>query len=236
MEPLPVKPNLLLSSLPADDFELIRPGLRQVELVYETVLVAAGEKIQHVYFPESGVISLVVTLADGAMVESAMIGRDSVFGALAALDGSISLTSAIVQQSGTASVLEVSKLRAASQQSEPFRTLIMRHMQVLYAQAQQSVACNAIHPVQSRASRWLLRMRDLCGSDTFFVTQEFLAQMLGVKRNSVSIVASEMQDAGFIRYNRGRVEITDLNGLRACSCECYETIKDHYSRLVVARD
>jgi CRP-like cAMP-binding protein len=227
-----VLPNLLLDCLPAADFEMIRPGLRPFELVYEAALVAAGEKITHVYFPHSGVISLVVSLGDGAMVEAAMIGHDSVFGAAAALDGSISLTSAIVQQSGIASILDVAQLRFAAERSVPFRTMLMRHEQALYAQAQQSAACNAIHPVESRMSRWLLRMRDLCGRDSFLLTQDFLAQMLGVGRNRVSLVANALQDDGFIKYHRGQMEITNLEGLRGCSCECYGTVKEHYKRLM----
>jgi CRP-like cAMP-binding protein len=228
-----VPPNRLLASLPAADFEMIRPGLQPFELVYETVLVSAGHKLTHVYFPHSGVISLVVSLADGAMVEAAMIGRDSVFGGSAALDGLTSLTDAIVQQPGTASILDVAYLRSAAERSITFRTTLMRHEQVLFAQAQQSAACNAAHQVESRMARWLLRMRDLCGADTFPLTQEFLAQMLGTRRNSVSLAANALQDSGLIKYHHGHMEITDLEGLMGCSCECYASVKEHYNRLML---
>jgi CRP-like cAMP-binding protein len=166
------------------------------------------------------------------MIEVAMVGRDSIFGASAALDGRISVTNAIVQLPGTASILNVAYLRKASEKSSVFRTTLIRHEQVLFAQAQQSAACNAAHTVEARLSRWLLRMRDLSESDTLPLTQEFLAQMIGVQRNSVSIVANMLQQAGVIRYSRGHIEITDLAGLKKTSCECYKTVKAHYDRLL----
>jgi CRP-like cAMP-binding protein len=229
---IPLSPNHLLASLPAEDFELLRPHLRSVEMVQGVVLAQSGEKLTHAYFPHSGIISLVVNLAQGEMVESAMIGRDSVFGASASLDGLTSLSNAIVQLPGFASILGVGHLRTAADQSASFRTSLIRHEQVLFVQAQQSAACNASHSLESRLSRWLLRTRDLSGSDTLLLTQEFLAEMLGVRRNAVSIVANTLQSAGFIQYNRGHIRITNLVGLKETTCECYETVRDHYARLL----
>ena len=123
-------------------------------------------------------------------------------------------------------------MREVADQSVAFRTTLIRHEQALFAQAQQSAACNASHSVEARLSRWLLRTRDLAGSDTLGLTQEFLAQMLGVRRTSVSLVANTLQSAGLIRYSRGRIEITNLEGLRATSCECYATVKSHSDRLL----
>jgi CRP-like cAMP-binding protein len=228
----PFSSNLLLSSLPAADFELLRPHVRLVELVHEATLFGSGETIARAYFPLSGVISLVVDLAGGEMIEAAMIGRDSVFGASAALDGGISLNKAIVQLGGDAAVLDIARLRAVADDSRPFRTTLIRHDQALFAQAQQSAACNASHTVEARLSRWLLRIRDLSGSDTFSLTQDFLAQMLGVRRTSVSLVANTLQQAGLIRYRRGHIEITNLEGLMESTCECYATVKAHYDRLL----
>jgi CRP-like cAMP-binding protein len=136
-------PNHLLAALPAAAFELLRPHLETIELVQEDVLVAAGDRLTRVFFPHTGVISLVVSLAGGGMVEVAMIGRDGIFGGSAALDGKISLTDAIVQLPGNASTLKVGVLRRAAEQSVAFRTLLIRHEQALLAQAQQSAACNA---------------------------------------------------------------------------------------------
>ena len=228
----PRSPNHLLASLPAADFELLRPHLQPVELVHETVLLETGAPVTHVYFPHSGIISLVVDLAGGEMIEVAMVGRDSILGSSSVLNGRIALNKAIVQLPGTASILDIAHLQTIAKQSETFRSTLLRHEQVLFVQAQQSAACNASHTVESRLSRWLLRSRDLSGSDTLLLTQEFLAQMLAVRRTSVSLVAHTFQQAGLIRYRRGRIEITNLEGLIDSACECYGTVKAHYDRLL----
>ena len=159
-------PNRLLASLPAADFELLRPHLKPFELVHEDLLFDAGDFVNWVYFPHSGVISLVVGLADGQMIEAAMVGRDGVVGASAALDGKVALNTGIVQIAGDRSILDVAMLRKAAEQSADFRTTLIRHEQALFAQAQQSAACNASHTVEARLSRWLLWSRELSGSDT----------------------------------------------------------------------
>jgi CRP-like cAMP-binding protein len=228
----PHSPNHLLASLPAADFEAIRPHLKAFDLVQEEVLFRIGDAIHRVFFPHSGIISLVVDLAGGETIETAMIGRDSIVGASSALNGAISLNKAVVQLAGHGSVLDVARFRQLAEASPVLRTTLIRHEQILYAQAQQSAACNATHTVEARLSRWLLRARDLGGSDTLELTQEFLAQMLGVRRTSVTIVASTLQQAGLIRYKRGRIQITDMEGLQDAACECYGTVKRHYDRLL----
>ena len=225
-------PNRLLASLPSADLEIIRPHLKTIELVHAAVLFEAGDPVTRVYFPHSGIISLVVELGGGEMIEAAMIGRDSIVGASSAMDGAVALNTGIVQVAGAASVLDVKSLRKFANSSSTFRTTLIRHDEVLFAQAQQSVACNVSHAVEARLARWLLRCRDLTGSDTLPLTQEFLGQMLGVQRTSVSLVASTLQKAGLITYSRGHIKITDLQGLREASCECYATVKSHYDRLL----
>jgi CRP-like cAMP-binding protein len=232
MGAIPQSPNRLLAALPPQDFALFRPHLETIELVQEAILVAAGDPLTRVFFPHNGVISLVVSLAGGGMVEVAMIGHDSVFGGSAALDGKISLTDAIVQLPGTASTLEVGILRTAAQQSLAFRTTLIRHEQAIFAQAQQSAACNALHSAEARLARWLLRMHDLAGKDELHLTQDFLAQMIGVQRNSVSTVAHILQQAGIIKYSRGHIEITNLEALKDASCECYRAVNAQYKRLL----
>jgi CRP-like cAMP-binding protein len=225
-------PNHLLAALPTVDFDLLRPFLRTVEMDQETVLVAAGDRLTHVYFPHSGVISLVVSLADGQMVEVAMIGRDSVFGGSAALDGQISLTDAIVVLPGAASILDVDRLRSVSEQSVAFRTLLIRHEQALFAQAQQTAACNAAHAVEMRLARCLLRMHDLSEVSLLPLTQDALALMIGIKRNTASASAHALQDAGVIKYSRGKIQILDLDGLKKLTCECYKAVAIQYNRLL----
>jgi CRP-like cAMP-binding protein len=221
----PPSPNHMLAALPPPDFELIRPHLRSVDLAHEFVLARAGEAIPRVYFPHTGVISLVVSLSEGEMVEIAMIGRDGVFGASMVRDGAISLNDAMVQLPGIAFTLELPHFRKAAERSVPFREALVRQEQALFIQAQQSAACNAYHSVEARLSRWLLRMHDLFDSNRLPLTQGFLAQMIGVRRNSVSLVAHTLQQAGLIRYSRGHIDITNLEGLKETACECYETVK-----------
>ena len=228
---MPQSHNRLLASLPADDFAALQPHLKTVDMRFEDVLSDTGEAVTRVHFPHSGVISLVVEMSVGDMVETAMIGNDGVHNAASALDGKLSLNKGIVQIAGVASVIDADRLRAIADNSKMLRSIIIRHEQVLFAQSQQSAACNASHSVEARMCRWLLRMRDLAGDD-LTLTQEFLAQMIGVRRSSVSLVASTLQAAGFIRYRRGNVRILDVQGLQDSACECYGTVRAHYDRLV----
>jgi CRP-like cAMP-binding protein len=223
--------NELLVSLGAEEFESIRPHLRTVELSPERSLIELGEAIKQVYLPHSGVVSLVVEMETGERVEVAMIGRDSIVGAPAALGIPVAVTDAIVLSPGTASVIDVDRFRAAVERSAALRTTLVRHGLALFVQAQQTAGCNAIHAVEARLARWLLRVRDLAGSDRFTLTQELMAQMIGARRNSVSIVAHTLQQAKYIRYSRGHVEILDLDGLTGVACECYAAVKAQYERL-----
>lgn len=228
--PVPTR-NGLLASLGADDLEAIRPHLRTVELSPERSLFELGETITQVYLPHSGIVSLVVELATGERVEVAMIGRDSIVGASAALGVPVAVTNAVVLLPGTASVIDVDRFRIAAERSAALRTTLVRHGQALFVQAQQTGGCNASHAVEARLARWLLRVRELAGSDRFTLTQELMAQMIGARRNSVSIVANMLQQSKYIRYSRGHVEILDLNGLNGLACECYGAVKAQYERL-----
>ncbi len=233
MDSAPRSPNGFLSALSADDFELIRPHLRTVDLVQEFVLIEADETIKRAYLPHKGVISLVVRLAKGEHVQVAMIGRDSIFGSLSGLGGDgTALDTAVVLVPGIASTLDIDRLRAAADQSATIRTALVRHALAVYAQIQQTAGCNASHTVESRLARCLLHTRDLSGSDRLVLTQELMAQMIGARRNSVSLVANMMQQADFIHYSRGHIEITNLDGLSKTSCECYGTVKAQYDRLL----
>jgi CRP-like cAMP-binding protein len=232
MTSLPRPSNNLLQALSEAEFEALRPHLQQIELVREAVLVEAGAPLTHIYLPHCGAVYLMVHLAEGQTVEVAMIGRDSVLHAAAALADGIALTDAVVLLPGSASVLDISTLREAADRSALLRNLLGRHEQALFAQAQQSAACNASHSVEARLSRWLLRARDLCDSETLPLTQELLAQLIGVQRNAVSIVAHALQRAGIIRYSRGHIDIKNVEGLRETSCECYDAVRTQNRRLL----
>jgi CRP-like cAMP-binding protein len=141
------------------------------------------------------------------------------------------LQTGVVQVSGAASTISPETLRSIANEFEPLRSLLLRHEQLVLAQAQQSAGCNASHTTEARMCRWLLRIRDLTGSDEMNLTQEFLGQMLGVRRTSVSIIASTLQRAGIISYRRGNLKIEDLDALRSASCECYEKVRAHYEEM-----
>ena len=225
-------PNRLLASLPQNIFAAMEPHLKPLTLAFGDVVAETDQPIRKVYFPFSGVISLVVDMQEGDMIETAMVGRDGVANGTSALDGKVSLHKGIVQVAGEAATISPDALRTLAREFEPLHAILIRHEQVLLAQAQQSAGCNASHSVEARMCRWLLRIRDLTGSDDLKLTQEFLAQMLGVRRSSVSLVAGTLQSAGFIRYKRGNIRLLDVEQLQEGACECYETVKGHYERLL----
>lgn len=210
----------------------LSPFLKQVYLEQKRILFEPGAPVETVYFPIDGVISLVVTLASGQVTEAAMVGNDGVVGASSALDGKMAFSRAIVQLSGQAVVCEANSFKSTVLQSESLLSIVIRHEQAVFGQAQQSTACMANHHVDARLCRWMLRARDLSRSDNLPFTQEFLAEMLGVQRTSVATVAHTLQRAGLIKYTRGRIQIVDVDGLRECACECYETVKDQYRQLL----
>jgi CRP-like cAMP-binding protein len=229
---MPSRPqNRLLASLRLSDFQAVEPYLESLILRQSEVLCSAGSQIDRVYFPDSGIISVVVELTSRRAIEVAMIGRDSVYGAMAALDDQVAISKAIVQLAGEALTLDVTRFRKIAENSPQLRQVLVRHDQALLVQAQQSAACNASHALEARLARWLLRAHDLCDGDTLALTQEFLAQMLGVQRSSVSNVANTLQRAGLIEYSRGRVKIKSLKDLQHASCDCYGVVKAHYDRL-----
>ena len=224
--------NLLLNQLSDDDFRRLEPYLKITPFKQHTTLFEADQPIKQVYFPTTAVVSLVATLETGETVEAAMVGMDGLVGASAALDGRISLSRGIVQLAGDIIVCSIDGLKSAALQSPKLLSLLIRHEQTVYAQAQQSAACFASHRVEARLSRWLLRARDLSSSDTLMFTQEYLGEMLGVRRTSVTLVAHTLQAAGFIKYARGKIQILDPAALQDSACECYETVKRHYERLL----
>jgi CRP-like cAMP-binding protein len=226
--------NLLLRLLSPSDLKLLTPHLKSVHFEQQCVLFEADEQIDHVYFPTSAVVSLVITLSTGEIIEAAMVGMDGVVGASAALDGKISLSRGIVQLGGEIIVCDIDALKSTALQSPKLLSLLIRHEQTVYAQAQQSAACFATHHVEARLCRWLLRARDLSESDNLPFTQEYLAEMLGVRRTSVTAVAHALQEAGLIKYARGKIQIVNGEALQESACECYGSVKAHYERLVGA--
>jgi CRP-like cAMP-binding protein len=210
----------------------VKPHLRPVEFPRGAVLYEAGEPIHRVLFPDSGIISSVVELSSGQAIEIAMIGRDTVAGGLFALDGKISLNKGIVQLAGSGWTMDVDKLRAVTNASPTFARALVVHEQIVFVQAQHAAACNAVHSLEARMARWLLYVRELIDGETMQLTQEFMSQILGVQRSSVSLVAARLQQRGMIHYRRGKLAITRLDHLRKTACECYDAVKAHRDRLL----
>jgi CRP-like cAMP-binding protein len=228
---MPNSGNLLLASFSESDAAALRPHLKSVHLESQQVLFEAEGRVTDVYFPTGGIISLVVPLSSGEIIEAAMVGRDGVVGAFAVLGG-IAVNRAIVQHAGPALMCKASEFRSAVLQSQSLLSMLFCHEQTLYAQASQSAACMAAHGMEERLCRWLLRARDLAGSDNLHFTQEFLAEMLGVKRTSVTMHARTLQQAGMIKYSRGQIQITDVEALQETVCECYATVKSYHEALL----
>src|SRR3954454_17328575 len=225
-------PNHFLTSLSAQDSDLLQPHLREEPLNQRSVVFRAEEHIERIYFPTDGVVSLVVTLSDGFMVEAGMFGSNSVVGGGSALDGRLAINQAIVQVEGTSLTVDSGVLRMLASESDTLRAGLMRHELMNLALTQQVAACNARHELDERLCRWLLQTRDLLGSNTLPLTQEFLAQMLGVHRTSVTLIARKLQESGLIKYRRGHIDVLDAIHLRDAASESYSTINDHFERLI----
>jgi CRP-like cAMP-binding protein len=229
----PLKNNLL-SSLSSDDFALLAGHLSQVDLEKGRLLYDPGDKIDTVYFPLDCVISLMTLMESGAAIESATVGREGGVGLLAAISPRHSLSRAIVQVPGRCARVGVGPMAEVCARSPALRSVIERHNDALFGHAIQSVACNALHSVEARFCRWLLSCRDRIDCDTINLTQEFLADMLGVQRTTVTAVAGALQAKGLIRYRRGVVDILDRPGIEAMACECYGAVRRTYKSLLPA--
>jgi CRP-like cAMP-binding protein len=223
--------NALLKSLSPADFATIRPHLKTVRLLEGASLIELGQTVVSAHFPLTAVVSLVVELEAGERIEVALVGADSILGVFGVLGEPVALVHAVVLVPGVALLAETARLRALALESTDFRDHLTRHSQALFVQAQQSVGCNASHTVEARLARWLLRMRDLSGRDRFKLTQELMAEMIGVRRNSVSFVAHALQQANVIRFSRGHIEIINVAELNKATCECYRAVKLQYKRL-----
>src|SRR4051794_27354284 len=198
---MPHQKNFLLNRLEPDVLAQIRPHLSLLELQHSDVLAETHQRIEKVYFPHSGIISCVVELVGGGAIETGMIGNDGEFGGGQGLDDKGSLNHVVMQVAGMASVMSSDRVRVIADDLPAFRGLLVKYDQFFLSQVQQTAACNAVHSVQARTCKWVLRMHDLVGND-LPLTQEFLAQMMGVRRTSVTQVAGDLQKAGMITYSR----------------------------------
>jgi CRP-like cAMP-binding protein len=208
--------------------------MTEVALGVGQVLCEPGQSMEMVYFPSSAVISVVTVIADGRDFEVASIGHESVAGMLPALTGIAPVTRMYVQIPGGAISLPAAGLRARIHDSPTLLTLILRHAQANAMQAEQSVACNAVHPLPARLARWLLICQDRVDSPVMSLTQDYMGVMAGALRSSISLTASEFKQAGLIHYSRGQVEILDRPGLEHRACECYRVDRANRENLLLS--
>ncbi len=224
--------NRLLAAIGSPDLERLLPHLEMVELPPRKVLVDVGERIKHIYFPHSAVICLMAVMQESGVAETATIGAEGMAGFETLLGLPNSENRTLVQVSGAASRISVRHLAAAVQESGKLRTMLLRYIGAFIVQLSQSVACNSLHKLEERCCRWLLMAHDRAHRDRFEITQEFLAEMLGVHRPTVTIVARTLQGAGLIRYSRGVLTILDRKGLEACACECYGIVRRAHDEIL----
>jgi CRP-like cAMP-binding protein len=224
--------NALLCALDLETYEQLAPHLATAPFDRGTVFYEPGQAIDTVYFPHTGVISLLSVMEGGGAVETSTIGCESAVGLLAGLTRIAAFSRIVGQSPGLASAIRADRLSHVAQASPQLRDVLLRHCDALLANAQQSVACNALHDVEERFCRWLLTCHDRNETDELALTQEFLAMMLGVQRTTVNQVAGLVQEAGLIRVQRGRVTILDRAGLEARACECYGRVQDHARKVL----
>jgi CRP-like cAMP-binding protein len=224
--------NRLLAALPEAEYQNLVPHLEEVSLSLKKVLHEVGEPIEYVYFPHRGIVSSLSTMADGSMVEVGIVGNDGVVGIPAALGDNIATTTAMVQVSGSGMRMKASLLKSEFQRGGSLQSLLLRYIQALYALVTQNAACNRLHQLDGRLARWLLHVCDRVESNELPLTHEFMSQMLGVRRAGVTEAANTLQQAGLIRYTRGKITILKREELEATTCECYEIINGEYARLL----
>jgi CRP-like cAMP-binding protein len=224
--------NRLLASLTTEDLTLLARHLREVPIEQGEMLETPGGSVEAVYFPQSGLISLIVQMPEDSSVEVGTVGSEGAVGMAVGLGSRVSFICALVQVSGVALCISASRFRGAAGQSARIRDLIITYSELQLGQIQQTAACNALHDVSGRLCRWLLQTSDKIESDTIPFTHEFLAKMLGVRRSTVSQTASELQAAGLLRTDRGHIKLLKRKELKKRACPCYEIDRRHVDRLL----
>ena len=224
--------NHLLSVLPAVEWARIAPHLVQVDMPLGQVVYESGDRLSHVYFPTTSIVSLLYVMEDGASGEIAIVGNEGIVGVAIFMGGETTPSRAVVQSAGKAYRLDTRLLKEEFSRGGPMQRLLLRYTQALITQMAQTAVCNRHHSIDQQLCRWLLLSLDRLASNELKMTQELIANMLGVRRPGVTEAAMKLQEAGLIRYSYGHIEVLDRPGLEKRVCECYSVVKREFDRLL----
>ena len=224
--------NRLLAALPHDEYARLLPQLQQVSFALGEVVYEFGGKLDYVYFPTSAIVSLLYTMENGTSAEMGLTGNDGVVGIALFMGGGTMPNRAVVQSAGGALRMKANVLQNEFARGGEFQHLLLRYTQALITQISQTAVCNRLHSVEQQLCRWLLLSHDRVKADELIMTQELIADMLGVRREGVTVAAGRLQDAGAISYTRGHIKILDRERLELTVCECYQVVKDEFDRLL----
>jgi len=230
-EPLIPTENRLLAALPRDEYQRVAPNLHPVTFSLGEVVYESGGHLDYIYFPTTSVVSLLYAMENGSVAEAGLAGNDGVVGIALFLGGDTTPNRAVVQLGGRALKMKAKLLREEFSRGGMLQQLLLRYTQALITQISQTAACNRLHSVEQRLCRWLLLCHDRTESNELLMTQEFISNMLGGRRESVTVAAGRLQDASLIHYSRGHIKILDRKGLEAAVCECYGVVKREVERL-----
>jgi CRP-like cAMP-binding protein len=231
-EPVPLRENRLLAALPEEDLRRWAEHLELIDMPLAAVLYESGETLNHVYFPTSAIVSLLYVMEDGSSAEIAVAGREAVIGISLFMGGESTPSRAVVQSAGKAFRMKAEYLKKQFSNHGAVLHLLLRYTQALITQMSQTAVCNRHHSIDQQLCRWLLLSLDRLQGDELVMTQELIANMLGVRREGVTEAALKLQAAGVIRYSRGRITVIDRPALEKLSCECYAVVKREYDRLL----
>ncbi len=223
--------NTLLATLPSLERERLRDHLRPCSFHPGQGLYESGEKVERVFLLNKGLVSLILTSQEGTQVECGVAGREGLVGLPAALGDDIAVTRAMAQMESSGYWMPTRAFREEFRRGGVLQTLVLRQQQLIIAQASQAALCNRLHTVEERLARWLLMLRDRIGSDQLYITQEFIAHMLGTRRSGVTVAAGILREAGLIDYTRGRITVVDHQGLQDTSCECYGVLRNAFQKM-----
>jgi CRP-like cAMP-binding protein len=224
--------NRLLAALPADEYGRVRPQLQEVKFSLGEVVYEFGGQLDYVFFPTDSIVSLLYTMENGTSAEMGLTGNDGIVGIALFMGGGTMPNRAVVQSAGSALRMKVKVLQDEFARGGRFQRLLLRYTQALITQISQTAVCNRLHSVEQQLCRWLLLSHDRVKADELIMTQELIADMLGVRREGVTVAAGRLQDSGAIKYIRGHIKILDRKKLEETVCECYQVVKTEFDRLL----